>query len=129
MNTSTIPDWKEKHIIIAEDEESNFLLIKAMLKKTGVQIYRAVNGREVLDLLEKMRKIDLILMDIKMPVMDGLESTKKIREQGDLPVIAQTAYASQIEENEFRKAGFDDYLTKPLKAPRLLSAMKRFLEV
>lgn len=127
METLTIPDWKEKHVIIAEDEDSNYLLIKAILKKTGINIYRAFNGKEVLDLLESEENIDLVLMDIKMPVMDGLESTKKIREMGNLPVIAQTAYASEIEEKEFRKVGFADYVTKPLRAPRLLSAMQRFL--
>lgn len=128
METLSIPDWKQKHVIIAEDEDSNFLLISAILRKTGINILRAFNGKEVLELLESKDNIDLVLMDIKMPVMDGLESTRRIKEMGDLPVIAQTAYGSEMEENEFRKAGFADYITKPLRASLLLSAMKRFLE-
>ena len=128
MDAIIIPDWKQRRIIIAEDEESNFLLIKAILKKTGIQIHRALNGKEVLELLEQVDEVDLVLMDIKMPVMDGLESTRRIRAMWDIPVIAQTAYATEIEEFEFRKAGFDDYLTKPLKAPRLLSTMQRYLQ-
>ena len=123
-------EWKGKLILIADDEHSNFLLLKHILRHTGVIVERAVNGIEVLDKLEKHpSKYDLILMDIKMPEMGGLETIKKIRE-GDLriPVIAQTAYAMTDDRQKCIHAGFDEYITKPVKATELLYQINRFFK-
>jgi two-component system, cell cycle response regulator DivK len=82
-----------KTIIIAEDNEMNYYLMQAMLSGLGLNILHAWDGSEVFDMCKKNSEIDLVLMDIKMPVMDGFEATRNIKKmRPDLPVIAQTAY-------------------------------------
>ena len=114
-------NWKGKHLLIAEDEQSNYLLIKHLLKNTGISVDRAENGLEVLARLEKdPQYYDLILMDIKMPEMDGLQAIKEIRKRKIfIPVIAQTAYAMTDDRQKCINAGFDEYITKPIKSSEL----------
>lgn len=102
-------------ILYAEDNDSNYILAKAMLK--GVyDMYRAENGAEALDLYDEI-KPDVILMDMKMPVMDGLEATKRFRENGvTVPIIALTAFAYDNDRNVALAAGCTDYITKPYRA-------------
>jgi len=107
-------DWQDKCILIAEDEDLNWLFIKEMLRKTGAEIIRAKNGLEALELVQK-REPDVILMDIKMPEMNGIEATRKIREfNSDVPIISQTAFVMAEEKEESIKAGSNHFVTKPL---------------
>ena len=121
--------WEGRLLLIAEDEESNYLYLYEVLKKTGISILRATQGQEAVDLVRDHPEIDLVLMDIKMPGMDGYEATRRIRAlRKDLPVIAQTAYAMEGDAARSRGAGCDDYLPKPVKPDMLLQKIAEYLE-
>ncbi len=121
--------WKSKNLLIAEDEQSNFVLLKHMLKNTGIAIERASTGKTVLEMLGKSQgKYDVILMDIKMPEMDGLEVIREIRNNKlSIPVIAQTAYAMTDDRQKCINAGFNEYITKPIKTKELLNKINLML--
>ncbi|MCF8303629.1 MAG: PAS domain S-box protein [Bacteroidales bacterium] len=129
--------WPGRRILIAEDDESNFELLKSMLKKTKIEVERAHNGVQAVDLFKKYtsedRKgngpcFDLILMDIKMPKMGGYEATQQIKEiDPETTVIAQTAFAMKGDEDKAIEAGCDDYITKPIKKEALLLKMNKYL--
>ncbi len=122
-------DLSGKRILIAEDEEANYKLIKAVFKKENVQLVRAKNGYEVIHFLENTNDIvDIILMDIKMPVMDGYETIKILKERfSDIPVIAQTALAMSNDRSRIINAGFNDYIAKPLKKHDLLEKIGLYI--
>lgn len=125
--TPVILTHKRLTLLVAEDEIFNFLLIKAFLKLSNIELLHAENGSEALKLCEGNPQIDLVLMDIKMPVMDGVQAFREIRKiRKDLPVIAQTAYALEKEKQEFLKAGFNDYIAKPIEKEKLLSIINAY---
>ena len=109
-------DWNNRVVLITEDEEVNFFYLKTLLKKTEARILRAKNGKEAVDIIaEYDGGIDLILMDINMPVMDGYEAMRIIKSKHpDLPIIAQTAYTLNNDRHKCLKAGFNDYIAKPI---------------
>lgn len=113
-------------ILIAEDEELNFLYIKELLELDNCDILHAKNGSEAVDLFKSTPNIDIILMDIKMPVMEGHVAAKIIKEKkSEVPIIAQTAYALP---SEIRKYGdiFDEYMTKPINDKLLIETINKF---
>ena len=116
-------------ILIAEDDETNFYYLNALLKKeTDAHILHAVNGKEAVELFRSNGAIKLILMDIKMPEMDGFEATRQIKQiNKTIPVIAITAYAMSGDEERIISAGFDGYLSKPLTKMSLLKKMEEFI--
>ena len=116
-----------KKILIAEDEESNYELLKAMLRKREIEVMWAQTGKQALEFCRD-NTFELILMDIKMPEMNGYEAITKLREMGvKTPVIAQTAYA-RLEDEEFAlKHGFDGYVSKPIDRARLLGLIDRYI--
>jgi PAS domain S-box-containing protein len=120
-------------ILVAEDEEMNYLYIEALFEEeieTNCNLIHARNGREALDICMENQDINLVLMDIKMPVMNGNEATLEIKERfPGLPVIAQTAYSTESEKAEAMKHGYDDFMSKPLDKDRLLEAMNKFMRV
>lgn len=104
-----------KTILIAEDEEYNYLYLVHLLQKMDIKIIRTQNGLETIEICKSDPSIDLILMDIKMPVMDGYTAAKLIKAfRPQLPIIAQTAYALDSEVKKFEGPAFDDYITKPI---------------
>jgi CheY-like chemotaxis protein/anti-sigma regulatory factor (Ser/Thr protein kinase) len=106
---------KDMTLLIVEDDSTADLFITEMLNDKCNKIVHAKNGKEAVDLLRERDDIDLILMDIKMPEMDGYTATKKIREfNNDVVIIAQTAYALSGDREKAISAGCDDYLTKPI---------------
>jgi len=111
ITVNKIKDIKCKNILVAEDDNGNFLLTQNVLKKAGANVIRAENGREAVDICKKRNDIDFVLMDIKMPVMDGLEATKIIKEMNpNLIVIALSAFVfTDFGENIF-SAGLPFYL-------------------
>ncbi len=118
-----------KTILVAEDEESNFALVNAILKPHGFNIIRAKNGREAVDMCLSNPDIALVLMDIKMPVTDGFEATKEIlKKRSGLPVIAQTAYAHPSDRARALETGFMDYLAKPFDQKQLLDVVVKYLK-
>lgn len=115
-----------KTILVAEDVESNFLLLKALLAKT-YNLLHAYNGQEAIDMYTEHHP-DLILMDVKMPIMDGLEATRSIRQLSqDIPIIALTAFAFDQDRVRVLDAGCNDFLTKPLSPPLLKQTLEKYL--
>lgn len=101
--------------LIVEDDQISFELYKTRLKKFNLNIIHAPNGKIAVEKAAKNPDIDLILMDIRMPVMDGYEATKEIRKfNKQIPIVAQTAYASISEHQEMLSLGFNEFLEKPL---------------
>ena len=120
---------KKLNILVAEDNAVNQLLVEKILKKIGHNLKIVKNGKEVLELLEK-ESFDLILMDIQMPVIDGIEATKKIRENEEtsnehIPIIAITAHALKGDRERFLEIGMDDYISKPMNSKELFEVIER----
>jgi PAS domain S-box-containing protein len=116
-----------KTILVTEDENSNFFLLEEILADLNINLIRVTNGIEAIDAC-KTRKIDLVLMDIKMPIMDGYEATKRIREfLPDLPIIAQTAYTSDFDRNKALTCGCTDFISKPFKQAQIIDKISKLL--
>jgi len=120
-------NFSDKTILVAEDVTSNFKLIKAYLKQSNVNLIWAKNGKEVIELLDK-NIIHLILMDIQMPIMDGIQTTIEIRKKGiKTPIIIQTAYTLNNEIDKSFSAGCNDYITKPIRKDEFLTKISNYL--
>ncbi len=114
---TTMKNKKTSTILIVEDEEVNFIYIETLLEyfEKGIVVLHAINGEEAVKLCKERDDIDFILMDLKMPVMDGYEATKEIKKlRPDLPIIAQTAYSTPEEKAKAMSAGCDDFISKPI---------------
>ncbi|HLO57440.1 MAG TPA: response regulator [Bacteroidales bacterium] len=121
--------WKDKVILVAEDDEINFKFLEAVLHDTSAQVLLARNGMEAVELCRTINKIDLILMDIKMPEMDGFEATKMIRQfNRKVPIIAQTAFVMQDDLVKCQKLGCNDYITKPIDIKEFFEKVDGFLK-
>ena len=115
-----------KRILVAEDNDSNYILMNYILKK-HYDFFRARNGQEAVELAES-EKPDLILMDIKMPVMDGFEATRQIKaKQPDLPIVALTANAFDSDRHAAMEAGCSDFLAKPVNAEKCLQIIAKYI--
>ena len=120
--------WDDKKVLVAEDVETNFLLVHAILKKTKINITWVTNGLGVFEQLENGLKPDLLLLDIRMPEMDGYEVMEKLNvENREIPVIALTAYAMREDEEKIRNYGFNAHVSKPIKSKLLLDTMADYL--
>ncbi len=118
---------KDFTILIAEDEQISYRYLEILLKDKVKRIDRATNGKEAVELALK-NSYNLILMDLKMPVMDGIEATKILKQQfPDIPIIAQTAYSMPEEKESALKAGCADFLTKPIKKSKLIEMINRYV--
>ena len=125
---NTTYKWVNKTILIAEDEPNNYYYIEEVLKKTKAKLIIATNGKEAVRLFKKHQNIDLIIMDIKMPEMDGFEATKQIKALNkDIPIISQSAYAMPVEIEKGYLLGINDYITKPVNPKKLLSILNKYL--
>ncbi len=118
------------HVLLVDDEQSSQLYIRRLLEKNGYWVTVAENGEEALAKLAQ-DQYDCVLMDVQMPVLDGVEATKKIRSSNlvfkDSPIIALTAYAMAGDREKFLEAGMDDYLAKPVDKDELLTVLERNL--
>ncbi len=124
MNEKTYPN-----ILIAEDVESNFLYLKAVLSKLNATIFWAKNGVEAVELCEK-NDIDLVFMDLQMPEMNGYEATEILKKKfPTLPIVAQTAFAMSDDREKALDSGCDDYLAKPIKSKDLLNVVEKFIKL
>lgn len=121
-------NWETYNALIVEDEKTNYLYLKSLLRKTGIQTSWAQNGLEAVKKYEEHGFYDIILMDIKMPVMDGYEALEKILAiDSTQKVIAQTAYAMSTDRERVFDAGFVDYLAKPIAPEKLIDCIKKHL--
>ncbi|RIZ53836.1 response regulator [Vibrio sp. PID23_8] len=121
---------KTKNILIVEDTESNQLVIKLILNKLGHHVYIANHGAKAIELLdENSQSIDMILMDISMPVMDGITATRLIRNKGiEIPIVALTAHASESDKNTCLQAGMDGFVSKPVRRQDIYKAIQSLFE-
>ncbi|MCB0190975.1 MAG: response regulator [Anaerolineae bacterium] len=124
----TPPAYSSLNILLTEDNEINRQVATGILKRAGHKVTIAKNGRQALEKLEKNKWFDLILMDIQMPVMDGIQTIKTIRHEPrwrHIPIVALTAHAMKGDRENFLEMGINDYLSKPVRAKELLDAVER----
>ena len=118
-------------ILVTEDEEVNYQYLEILLKKyqPGIKVLHAINGQEAVDICKKYPEIKLVLMDLKMPGMNGLEATRLIKKQNpDLTIIAQTAYTSLENQEEAKAAGCVAFLRKPTRKLDLFKVLDKYLK-
>lgn len=121
--------WKDKVILVVEDDEVNFRFIEAVLQDTSAQVLHASDGLQAVELCKTINKIDLVLMDIRMPGIDGYEATRQIRQfNKNIPVIAQTAFMLENELEKCHQAGCNDLITKPIEIKELFEKVDPFLK-
>jgi len=119
-------NWQNKVVLVAEDLQVNYMFIEEALIPTKAKIIWAKDGKQAVDMCMQNDQIDLVLMDIKMPVMDGFEATRIIKQHNkNLKVIGQTAYVHNNEEAQCKQAGFDSYMSKPISIENLLHAINQ----
>ena len=121
-------DYSHMNFLVVEDEVNNFTYINEILKETGVRVMHASNGMQAVELCKSAEpNFNLVIMDIRMPVMDGLEATQKIKAHVDVPVLALTAYALNTDRERILAAGCDDYLSKPFKKHDLFQTVNKLI--
>lgn len=121
-------DLSGKTILVVEDVDTNYMYMSSLLSKMNCAILRAANGKKAVELCRSNSNIDLVLMDIELPLMNGYEATTAIKEfRPELPIIAQTAFAMMGERERSIEAGCDDYLAKPIRKEELLPVLRRYL--
>jgi two-component system, cell cycle response regulator DivK len=120
--------WQNKTILVVEDDEINYFYIKTVLSPTGCKVLRVVMGKDVVGVMQEHAEINLVLMDIRLPDINGHEVTKSLRGMGyTLPIIAQTAYAMIGDRELALESGCNDYISKPLSPSQLISLMEKYL--
>jgi len=121
-------DWSGKTVLIVEDVNHNYKFIVHAIKATNVNILWAKNGKEAYEACKSDKKVDLVLMDINMPIMNGYKAIRLIKNLGkNIPIITQTAYAFAGEKEKSFAAGSDDYILKPIRTSELLEVMSKYL--
>ncbi len=117
---------KKLTILVVEDEEYNRMYIEELFSKTNHKLIEAYDGVMAVELFKKHENIDLILMDVKMPKMDGIEAMKKIKQLNSVPIIALSAFAMESDKKDALKQGFDNYLTKPINKKKLFEIINEY---
>lgn len=122
---------ERKKILVVDDDKKNRYLVSFLLEKEGFEVVIATNGLEGIEAAKK-QQVDLIIMDIKMPKMDGYEATRRIRrlkKYKSIPIIALTSYAMREDKERVMKAGCTGYMSKPITPEIFTEEIKKFLEV
>lgn len=121
--------WEGKTVLIAEDITSNYNFLRLLLKRSKIEIIWVENGQDALTEVKNNDRIDLLLLDINLPIMNGYEAAEAIKKiKPDLPIIAQTAYALEGDREKALIAGCDDYIPKPIVISTLLRKMNHYLD-
>jgi CheY-like chemotaxis protein len=120
-------NWHGKTILVAEDDYNSFRFLRELLVKTQAEVLHAPNGKKAVEAFRSANLIDLVIMDIQMPEMDGLTATLLIKKMNPhVPVIAQTAFAMAGDKEKMQQAGCDEYITKPVNSNHLLAMINHF---
>lgn len=120
--------WEGKTLLVVEDNETSNIYFEAALRKTKAKLIWAKNGVDAVELVKNTKNIDLILMDINMPKMDGIEATRIIKELNpEIIIVVQTAFILSGEEQMCQEAGCDEFITKPIRLKYLLETINRYL--
>jgi PAS domain S-box-containing protein len=121
--------WENERILLVEDDEYNTEYLREALRETGIQITQVGNGHEAIELIERDKSFNLVLLDLRLPDIEGFEVAQQIKlQQPELPIIAQTAYASENYRSRSMEAGCSDYIMKPIKQKELLDSIAHFLK-
>lgn len=121
-------DWENLVFLIAEDIEMNYLFLAEALKKTGVKLLWAVNGKQAVEMVETAERLDMVITDIQMPEMDGFAATREITlMKPDIPVIAYTAYSYEGVREKMLLSGAKECLIKPFEPKKLLLTIRKYL--
>lgn len=120
-------NWETKNILVVEDVDTNKIFFDAALRRTKAKILWAKDGQEAIDMF-KANRIDLVLMDLQLPIMDGYTATKEIKKiNPEIPIIAQTAHVMSGEREKCMEAGCNDYLAKPIRLQLLIDTLSKYL--
>ncbi|MDA7502193.1 ATP-binding protein [Chitinophagales bacterium] len=124
-----VEQFKGMKLILAEDQELNRFFMKKILTDLGLIVFEAINGQEVIDLMESKETFDFILMDMQMPIMDGLEATEKIRKElkNSIPIMALTANVTAAHKKKCFESGMNSFISKPFEMNRFLRKLKQLL--
>lgn len=126
--SDTTYSWSGKTILIVEDNETSNIYFEAALRKTQAVLMWAKNGLDAVEMVKNNNKIDLILMDINMPKLDGIEATRIIKGLNpEIVIVVQTAFILSGEERLCQEAGCDEFITKPIRLKYLLDTINRYL--
>ncbi len=124
------PELKGRHILIAEDVDANYRFIAATMRRTNAKLSWVKNGKDAVEFILKNDQIDLVLMDLRMPVMDGYKASEHIKTlDPNIPIIALTAYAVEGDMEKALEAGCDDYLSKPINIPDFYAKLNFYLNL
>lgn len=127
LSSSLVQNWDDKVILVVEDVDTNKIFFDAALRKTKAKIIWAKDGQEAVTMF-KENVVDLVLMDLQLPIMDGYTATRHIKSiNPSIPVIAQTAHVMSGEREKCLEAGCDDYLAKPIRLQILMDTLSKFL--
>ncbi len=122
------PNWSDKTILIVEDDEISKEFLTELLFPSQVNILTAKNGEEAIEVCKDNTHISLVLMDVRLPLMNGEMAMKQIKKEfPELPIIAQTAFAMSGDKENYLNSGFDDYIPKPIQMQDLLDKIARFI--
>ncbi|HHU58429.1 MAG TPA: response regulator [Bacteroidales bacterium] len=120
-------NWETKNILVVEDVDTNKIFFDAALRRTKAKILWAKDGQEAIDMF-KANRIDLVLMDLQLPIMDGYTATREIKKiNPEVPIIAQTAHVMSGEREKCMEAGCNDYLAKPIRLQLLIDTLSKYL--
>jgi len=126
--TNSTYSWEGKTVLIVEDNETSNIYFEVALRKTKANLIWAKNGFDAVEIVKSNNSIDLILMDINMPKMDGIEATKIIKSlYPNIIIVVQTAFLLSGEEQMCQEAGCDEFITKPIRLKYLLDTIDRYL--
>jgi len=121
-------NWENKSILIADDDFLNFELLKLILRNTNVSITHFTDGQAVIDHINGNNNCDIIIMDIQMPILDGISATIKLREMGvKAPIVALTALNTISEKSKYEKYGFNEIVEKPVRKEMFLKMIEKYL--
>jgi two-component system, cell cycle response regulator DivK len=125
----TYINWKDKVILVVEDDEISLEFLKELLEPYQVKILFAYNGKEAVDICQREPSVSMVLMDVQLPVLNGKEAMKEIKKiRPELPIIAQTAFAMSGDKEKYLHEGFDNYISKPINVQELLTIIEDFFK-
>lgn len=123
----TIPNWEDKTILIVEDDEISMEFLMELLYPTKVKLLTATDGQKAIELCREDSSIDLVLMDVRLPLVNGREAMIEIkRHNPELKIIAQTAFAMSGDKEKYMNSGFDDYISKPIIMEEIIKKISKF---
>jgi len=130
MNTADIPnDFNDVTVLIADDQESVRFYYESILEPTGLNLLLAKNGQEAFEIFRRHNHIDLILLDLRMPVMNGIETMKLMRGfDQEVMIVAQSAFTMTEDVNAFKEMGFHDFIAKPIDEDRLMELIQESIK-